>query len=78
MTQHQLSQFLNQHYNKNYNNFVNSYRIEDARKLLVDEPERNTLSIALAVGFNSYSAFHSAFRKVTGISPAEYRKKNTR
>jgi AraC-like DNA-binding protein len=76
VTQHQLSQFLNQHFNKNYNNFVNGYRIEDARKLLVNEPERNTLSIALAVGFNSYSAFHSAFRKVTGLSPAEYRKRN--
>jgi AraC-like DNA-binding protein len=76
VTQHQLSQFLNQHFNKNYNNFVNGYRIEDARKLLVNEPERNTLSIALAVGFNSYSAFHSAFRKITGLSPAEYRKRN--
>ncbi len=78
VTPHQLSQFLNQHYNKNYNNFINSYRIGDAQKLLVDEPDRNTLSIALAVGFNSYSAFHSAFRKVTGISPAEYRKRNAK
>ncbi len=76
ITPHQLSQFLNQHYSKNFNSFVNGYRIEDAKKLLVDEPDRNTLSIALAVGFNSYSAFHSAFRKASGISPAEYRKKN--
>ncbi|OHD66857.1 MAG: hypothetical protein A2176_12370 [Spirochaetes bacterium RBG_13_51_14] len=76
VTQHQLSQFLNQHYNKNFNNFVNGYRIDEAKKLLIDEPERNTLSIALAVGFNSYSAFHSAFRRTTGVSPAEYRKKN--
>lgn len=75
VTQHQLSQFLNQHYNKNFNNYVNSFRIEDAKKLLVNEADRNTLSIALAVGFNSYSAFHSAFRKATGISPAEFRKK---
>ncbi|MBP7737857.1 MAG: AraC family transcriptional regulator [Spirochaetes bacterium] len=76
VTQHQLSQFLNQHYNKNFNSYINGFRIEDAKKLLVDEADRNTLSIALAVGFNSYSAFHSAFRKTTGISPAEYRKKN--
>ncbi len=75
VTQHQLSQFLNQHFNKNFNSYINSFRIEDAKKLLVDEAERNTLSIALAVGFNSYSAFHSAFRKTTGISPAEFRKK---
>jgi AraC-like DNA-binding protein len=78
ITQHQLSQFLNQHFNKNFNNFINGYRIEDAKKLLIDESDRNTLSIALAVGFNSYSAFHAAFRKATGLSPAEYRKKNVK
>ncbi|MBN2160561.1 MAG: AraC family transcriptional regulator [Spirochaetes bacterium] len=78
VTPHQLSQFLNQHFNKNFNSFINGYRIEDAKKLLVEEPDRNTLSIALSVGFNSYSAFHSAFRKATGISPAEYRKSQIR
>jgi AraC-like DNA-binding protein len=78
ITPHQLSQFLNQHYSKNFNSFVNGYRIDDAKKLLVEEPDRNTLSIALAVGFNSYSAFHSAFRRITGISPAEYRKKTVK
>ena len=75
VTPHQLSQFLNQHYNKNFNNFINGYRIDDAKKLLIDEPTRNTLSIALSVGFNSYSAFHSAFRKTTRLSPAGFRKK---
>ncbi|MBN2079414.1 MAG: AraC family transcriptional regulator [Spirochaetes bacterium] len=78
VTPHQLSQFLNQHYGKNFNSFVNGYRIEDAKQLLVTETERNTLSVALAVGFNSYSAFHSAFRKATGLSPAEFRKKRAR
>ena len=76
ITEAQLSQFLNQHYNKNFNSYINGFRIDDAKKLLVNEADRNTLSIALAVGFNSYSAFHSAFRKTTGISPAEYRKKH--
>lgn len=75
ITPHQLSQFLNSHYHKNFNSFVNEYRITEARKLLIEEPERNTLSIAEAVGFNSYSAFHAAFRKTTGLSPAEYRRK---
>lgn len=76
ITPHQLSQFLNQHYSKNFNSFINGYRVEDAKKLLIEETDRNTLSIALAVGFNSYSAFHSAFRRSTGISPAEFRKKH--
>ena len=76
VTSHQLSQFLNQHYNKNFNNFVNSYRIEQAKKLLTDEPNMNTLAIALDVGFNSYSAFHAAFRKAVMLSPAGFRKKH--
>ncbi len=78
MTPHQLSYFLNKHYNKNFNNFVNGYRIEEAKKLLIQEPERNTLSIALAVGFNSYSAFHAAFRKAANQSPAGFRKKQSK
>ena len=78
VTPHQLSQFLNKHYNKNFNNFVNGYRIEEAKKVLIEEPARNTLSIALAVGFNSYSAFHAAFRKATGFSPAGFRKKRVK
>ncbi len=75
---HQLSQFLNQYYNKNFNSFVNGYRIEEAKRILVEEPSRNTLSVAEAVGFNSYSAFHGAFKKETGFSPAEYRRKELR
>jgi len=75
ITTHQLSQFLNKHYNKNFNNFINSYRIREAREILVDDPSRNTLSVSFSVGFNSYSAFHSAFKREMGISPAEYRRK---
>jgi len=76
VTPHQLSQLLNEHYNKNFNCFINNYRINDAKKMLIDEPKRGTLSIAHAVGFNSYSVFYTAFKKETLLSPAEFRKKN--
>ncbi|MCP4133153.1 MAG: AraC family transcriptional regulator [bacterium] len=76
ITPHQLSQFLNKYHKKNFNSYINSYRIADARKLLLENPSRNTLSIAYAVGFNSYSAFHSGFKKETCLSPAEFRRNN--
>jgi AraC-like DNA-binding protein len=75
ITTHQLSQFLNCHYNKNFNSFLNSYRIAETKTLLIEDPSRNTLSIAYSSGFNSYSAFHGAFKKETGLSPARYRNK---
>ncbi|MCP4133246.1 MAG: AraC family transcriptional regulator [bacterium] len=77
VTPHQLSEFLNEHYNKNFNNYINEYRVAEAKKLLIKDPQRNTLSIAYAVGFNSYTAFYTAFKKSIGSSPADFRKGGT-
>ena len=74
ITMHQLSQFLNEHHGKNFNSYINSYRIWEAKNYLKEEPARNALSIAYAIGFNSYSAFFSAFKKEEGMSPADFRK----
>jgi AraC-like DNA-binding protein len=74
ITQHQLSQFLNTYHQQNFNNFLNSYRVNEAKKIFLEEPGRQTLSVALAVGFNSYSAFHGAFKKHTGMSPAHFKR----
>ena len=76
VTPHFLSHFLNEHYKKNFNTYINSYRVKEAKKLLLEEPQRNTLSIAYAAGFNSYTAFYTAFKKKTRLSPAEYRARN--
>jgi len=76
VTQHQLSHFLNEHYNINFNSYINNFRINDAKEMLLNEPERSTLSIAYAVGFNSYSVFYTAFKKGTLLSPAQFRKKS--
>ncbi len=76
ITTHQLSEFLNEYYKKNFNSYINSYRLRDAKKMLIDDKTRSTLSIAFAVGFNSYSAFYTVFKKEVNLSPAEYRKQN--
>lgn len=72
---HQLSEILNKKIRKNFNSFINDYRIEESKKLLIEEPERKIISIALAVGFNTNTAFSTVFLKTTGLSPKEYRKK---
>ncbi len=74
ITSHQLSQILNERIKKNFNTFVNEFRIGESRQLLVDEPDRSILSISIAVGFNSYTTFCTTFSKMAGMSPSQYRK----
>ncbi len=70
---HQLSELLNQEIGQNFNTFIMEFRVKAAIKLLKKEPEMTILGIALSVGFNSNSAFYSAFKKITGKSPSDYR-----
>ncbi|HOW82708.1 MAG TPA: AraC family transcriptional regulator [Spirochaetota bacterium] len=73
---HILARFLNDRYGLNYANFVNGFRVRDAERILIEQPLKNTLAVAYAVGFSSYNDFCSAFKRQTGVSPAEYRSKN--
>ncbi|MDC1106439.1 helix-turn-helix domain-containing protein [Prolixibacteraceae bacterium] len=73
---HHLSQVINEHFHKNFYEFINSYRVAEAKLLLSDSMYSNyTLSaIGYEVGFNSKSAFYNAFKKNTGITPLEYKR----
>jgi AraC-like DNA-binding protein len=70
---HQLSEFINEYYQKNYTTFINEYRIKKAKKLLTENNNYTILAIAYEVGFHSKSAFNNAFRKITGLTPSEYK-----
>lgn len=70
---HYVSQVINQDLNSNFYELVNRYRIDEAKKRLVDAPEQTILEIALAVGFNSKSTFNTAFRRLTGQTPSSFR-----
>ncbi|HOD16393.1 MAG TPA: helix-turn-helix domain-containing protein [Spirochaetota bacterium] len=74
ITPHQLSQLLNERLDTNFSNFVNQFRIRDARDMLVNQPEKTVLAISLEVGFNSKSAFYEAFSRFSGMSPQAFRK----
>lgn len=74
---HKLSQVINEHFGQNFFDFINSYRVEEVKKLLQDSKFNNlkVISLAYDCGFNSKSAFYTAFKKDTGMTPLDYRKK---
>lgn len=74
VSSHQLSEYINEYYHKNFATFINEFRIEKAKKLILEKPEYTILAIAYEVGFNSKSAFNDAFRKITGHTPSEFKK----
>jgi AraC-like DNA-binding protein len=75
MPQHDLSRVINESLNQNFFDFVNGYRVEEAKRLLVDPAKsaHTILDIALEAGFNSKTTFNGAFKKITGKTPSEFR-----
>ena len=71
-----LSQVINEQSGLNFNDFINRYRVDEAKRRLLDPAARDCklLRIAFEAGFNSKSVFNGAFKKNTGISPSEFRR----
>lgn len=70
---HRLSQLLNDNQGVNFPNFVNTYRITEAKKQLDRGTPYALEALGYEVGFNSKSTFYNAFKKVTGTTPARYK-----
>ena len=76
-TPHQMSQLFSLHIGETFFDFVNRHRV-DAVKATLARPQsagRPLLEIALECGFGSKSTFNDTFRKATGMSPSEYRRR---
>tara|TARA_X000001316_G_C920151_1_gene34288 strand:+ start:382 stop:1524 length:1143 start_codon:yes stop_codon:yes gene_type:complete len=71
-----ISETFSQHLRTNFYDFVNGYRLKEAASLLEDT-DTNILNIAYDVGFNSRSTFNSAFKKLFGMPPSEYRNRQS-
>lgn len=73
-----LSWLLNERMGKNFNEFINFYRIEYFKKLALDPGNRHISLIGLAYesGFNSKTVFNTYFKKETGMTPKEFLKQN--
>lgn len=71
----QVSEMINRETGLRVNDYVNSYRIRHILRLWEERPESGLLASAFDAGFNSKSVFYQAFRKYTGVSPGEFRRK---
>ncbi len=75
ISRHHASQVINQHFDKGFFDFINEYRIEEAKSILVKEKNieyLNIMEILYAVGFNNKASFYKAFKKFVGTSPRNY------
>lgn len=73
----ELSQVINKRTCMHFYDFINRYRVEEAKILLeesVSRQEMTILDVAYDSGFNSKSSFNSAFKKTTGVTPSQYKK----
>ncbi len=70
-----LSTIINRHFGKNFFEFINGYRIEEAKRLLrsSEVPRLSVSTIMLDVGFNSKGTFNTFFKKIVGMTPSQYR-----
>ncbi len=79
LTPHQLSYVINTGFNENFFQYINNYRVAKAQQLLVKEEmdKLSILGIAFESGFNSKTSFNTTFKKITGQSPSEFKKKGS-
>lgn len=73
---HELSSLINTNLGINFNEFLNQYRVEEAKKLLKEKTNFTIDAIGNQAGFNSKSAFYKAFKKYCGTTPARYKAHN--
>ncbi|WP_166923222.1 helix-turn-helix domain-containing protein [Flavobacterium poyangense] len=73
---HLLSYSINAGFNENFYQFVNRYRVEEAKKMIIDPKmdHLNLIGIAYEVGFNSKTVFNTTFKKITNQTPSEFKK----
>lgn len=71
-----LSQAINDLLQQNFFDFINRYRVDEAKVLLTDPKNKKitVLEVLYQVGFNSKSSFNTLFKKYTGLTPTEFRK----
>lgn len=76
VSQRLLSDYLNNTLNLNFNAWINTLRIGEVKKILVNEKQASLLDVAVRTGFADQSAMSKVFKKITGESPSEFQARN--
>ncbi len=73
-TKHNTSQVINEHFNMNFFELINKYRIQEATTILKNNYHitLNIIDVAYEVGYNNKVTFNKAFKKETSLTPTEY------
>ncbi|GAA4277075.1 hypothetical protein GCM10022259_17990 [Aquimarina mytili] len=81
LSRHHMSQVINEHFDLSFFDFINKYRIDEAKEKLSNTTGLSMSEILYTCGFNNRVSFYKAFKKFTKITPTEYKqlhqKKNT-
>ena len=74
-----VSNVINRHYNCNFFEYINNYRVEEAKQLMKNEQfaDCTILDIMYKAGFNSKATFNSFFKKTVGMTPRQFRKSDS-
>ena len=75
-TRHNASQVINEHFEMNFHELINKYRINEAKQILDTDNQRNLniIDVAYEVGYNNKVTFNKAFKKDTQVTPSEYQR----
>ncbi|MEM6514361.1 MAG: helix-turn-helix domain-containing protein [Pseudomonadota bacterium] len=74
---HQLSELINTRHKVGFPRYVRGFRIEEACRLLKEDPQATVLTISMETGFQSQSSFYTAFKEITGTSPGQFRRNSS-
>ncbi|NLI36599.1 MAG: helix-turn-helix transcriptional regulator [Bacteroidales bacterium] len=69
-----LSAYLNQIYTTNFNTWINTLRIKEVKRLIDDSSQKTLAQIAIQTGFTDQAAMANTFKRLTNMTPSEYRK----
>ena len=73
-----LSSHIHEEFGVSFSDYINQFRVEKVKKLLRDEEQEQYTLLAIAenAGFSSKSSFNAVFKKLTGLTPSQYKKQH--